>query len=366
MGRTPHALVRSMKRTILWGLGLLWLADTLLQAQPRMFTFDFVSDIMKPSIAVSPDFLTNLSSWAINTVTPYIGVLNWLFIAIQGTIAGLLLLGLIWQRERLVVAGLILSIAWTFPVWVVGEGTSGVFTGSATMLTGAPGSVLCYGLLAVFCLLPDRYWDISRRFCLPRDALAVIFLLGAAAQILTPAYWGEDGIPSLLQGQAAMAPSWMAPSLRAGVMATRHVPGLWNAALAVSLAACGALLIGRKPRRAGFVLLCVVLAVLWYWGQAIGGIFSGMGTDPNTPPVFLLMAVPAWTASRRAREAAARDEAQPSSRPSVAVPSDPAPSAPGRAQYAGGSAANDISGWTLSEAPLRAAPAPRSSLRGPR
>jgi len=55
---------------------------------------------------------------------------------------------------------------------------------------------------------------------------------------------------------------------------------------------------GRHPRIIGFALLGVTLLVVWYWGQAFGGIFSGMGTDPNTPPLLAVMAIPAWTVLR--------------------------------------------------------------------
>ena len=47
-GATSAELVARIKRTMLWGIALLWLLDAALQAQPRMFTIDFISNIMKP------------------------------------------------------------------------------------------------------------------------------------------------------------------------------------------------------------------------------------------------------------------------------------------------------------------------------
>jgi hypothetical protein len=41
------------------------------------------------------------------------------------------------------------SIPWSFGVWFLGEGLSGLANGHASLLTGAPGSVLLYDVLAL-------------------------------------------------------------------------------------------------------------------------------------------------------------------------------------------------------------------------
>jgi len=295
---TSHATIARMKRIVLWSLALLWLLDAALQAQPRMFTLDFISNIMIPSIAISPSVLGSVSDWAVQLVTPNIAEWNWMFTGVQFAIALCLIGGLSRKNDALIRSGLIVSILWGLGVWVVGEGTSGVFTGTGTLLTGAPGAVLLYVLLAVFCLLPDSWWNLRARFCLPRDALALTFLYGAIAQVLTQPFWGEQGIPALLQGQTAMAASWMVSTMSPAVHLTSYLPALWNAGFAAVMLAISACMFGRHPRVIGFALLGVTLLVVWYWGQAFGGIFSGMGTDPNTPPLLAVMAIPAWTVFR--------------------------------------------------------------------
>jgi hypothetical protein len=283
---------------MVWSVALLWLLDAVLQAQPRMFTLDFISNIMTPSVAISPSIFANVANWTIALITPNISEWNWLFTTIQFAIALALLIGLAGTNERFIKGGLILSIVWGLGVWVVGEGTSGVFTGNGTLLTGAPGSVLLYVLIAAFYFFPDRWWNLTARFCLPRDALALVFLYGVVAQVLTRPFWGEQGIPSLLQGQTAMAPSWMVSTLSPAVRLTGHLPALWNAGFTVVMLAIAILMFGRRQRVVGFVVLGITLLVVWYWGQALGGIFSGMGTDLNTPPLFAVMAIPAWTIMR--------------------------------------------------------------------
>lgn len=296
----PATIVR-LKRRMAWGVAALWLLDAALQAQPGMFTLDFISQIMKPSAANSPGALGDLANWVLGIVTPHIGQWNWFFLIIQFVIAMLLLAGLGLRREGMVQAGMVISIAWGAGVWVFGEGTSGVltgFTGSASLLVGAPGSVFLYMLIAVFYLGPDTWWDLRARFCLPRDTLAIVFLYGSLAQVATPAFWGPQGIPVLLAEQASMAPSWMIPSMNTGVQLTTHLPALWNAGISAAMLGIAVLLFGRRPRLAGFVLLGITLPVIWYWGQAFGGIFDGMGTDPNTPPLFAILAIPAWAVWR--------------------------------------------------------------------
>lgn len=236
-----NATIAGMKRIVLWSLALLWLPDAALQAQPRMFTLDFISNIMIPSIAISPSVLGSVSDWAVQLVTPNIAEWNWAFTGVQFAIAVCLIGGLSRKNDALIKSGLIVSIVWGVGVWVVGEGTSGVFTGTGTLLTGAPGSAFLYVLLAVFCLLPDSWWNLRARFCLPRDALALTLLYGAIAQVLTQPFWGEQGIPALLQGQRAMAASWMVSTMSPAVHLTSYLPALWNAGFAavmLAIAAC--------------------------------------------------------------------------------------------------------------------------------
>ena len=42
-----------------------------------------------------------------------------------------------------------MSFLWAFGVWFFGEGLGQIFTGSASALTGAPGSVFLYGLIGL-------------------------------------------------------------------------------------------------------------------------------------------------------------------------------------------------------------------------
>jgi hypothetical protein len=58
----------------------------------------------------------------------------------------------------------------------------------------------------------------------------------------------------------------------------------------------------RVPRRfaiAGLTLAIVMAAGIWVFGEAFGTILTGSGTDPNTGPLLILLAVAYWPATTR-------------------------------------------------------------------
>ena len=70
--------------------------------------------------------------------------------------AGQLLLGLGIAGRRTVRVALGASIVWSRAVWWLGEGLGGVLTPAASPVTGAPGAVIIYALLAVLLWPRDR------------------------------------------------------------------------------------------------------------------------------------------------------------------------------------------------------------------
>ena len=76
-------------------------------------------------------------------VGPHVAVWNTFFALIQVAIG----LGLLYRRT--VRPALVVSFFWAFGVWFFGEGLGLIFTGSASALTGAPGSVFLYGLIGL-------------------------------------------------------------------------------------------------------------------------------------------------------------------------------------------------------------------------
>lgn len=141
-GRPRHPLVRS-QRILQIVLGLFWILDAALQFQPYMFSKDFVPRFVLANASGQPAVI----HWAItnvgNFLAPHPAVWNVLFALIQLAIG----VGLLFRRT--VRPALALSFPYALGVWVFGEGLGLVLTGSASPLTGAPGSVLLYALIGL-------------------------------------------------------------------------------------------------------------------------------------------------------------------------------------------------------------------------
>jgi hypothetical protein len=69
-------------------------------------------------------------------------------------------------------------------------------------------------------------------------------------------------------------------------------------AAAFALVAVGLLM--PATVRAALVLAVIAALALWVTGEDFGGIVSGSGTDPNTGPLLVLIALAFWRYSRSA------------------------------------------------------------------
>jgi hypothetical protein len=275
------------RRLLRIGFGALWTLDALLQLQPGMFRMDMVSDIMQPAATGQPAFLQRSIDASIALVTPHLALFNWAIVLIQAFIGLSLLSG----RPGLVRTGAVAAIVWSLLVWWFGEGLGQLLTGSATFLTGAPGSVFLYGLAAVLLLLPTSRWQLRyQRLPLPSFLAALVFLLGAALQ-LNPLFFTGLGLAAPF-GQGAMMPqpAFILASLGAAADLAGRAPLVLNLLLTLVLAGSGFALFLRPASRPLAFLLTAFLLVVWWFGQDVGGLFTGMATDPNTAvPLALLV-----------------------------------------------------------------------------
>ena len=195
------------------------------------------------------------------------------------------------------------SSAWVLGVLVLGDGLGMVLTGSASALSGAPGSVLMYGLIGLMA------WPTSRS-----DPSAVGVDSSAAARGLggrvTPlvvwtGYWSlaevlfllpqnrtTGAVAGKITAMASGNPSWFdhfLSSLGSGLSSVGNAGG-WVLAVVSLIISFGPLL-ARRPGiflAAGGVLSFAMWVVTQGW---IGGIFSGSGTDPNTGPLVIVLAL---------------------------------------------------------------------------
>jgi hypothetical protein len=295
-------------------LGLFWILDAALQFQPFMFGRGFVTSFILPNASGQPFVLADLITHIGNFVAPDVAVWNTFFALIQLFIG----VGLLFRRS--VRPALAVSFVWVLGVWVIGEGMGMVLTGTASALTGAPGSVLLYGLIGLMAWpRPARRWvDWSDR---PAGVASSAAAQGIGRSITPLAVWAgywslaavlfvlpdnrtSSSIQSAIVGMADGEPSWYAHFLTnlGNLFSTSGTQTAWILA-AVSVAIGLGPLVARRP---GWFLAAGALFsfLLWIAGQGlVGNLFSGSDTDPNTGPLVILLAaamVPTVIASREA------------------------------------------------------------------
>jgi hypothetical protein len=278
---TPSAGIT--RRHLQVALGLLWLLDGVLQAQPFMFTRGFATQVIAAGGQGQPGFVAGPLDWAANIIAAHPVAWNVPFAVIQ------LLLGvglLVPRSARLALAA---SIAWALGVWYLGEGLSGMASGHASLITGAPGSALLYAVLAVAAWPGQEGSREGPAAWLP-VAWAMVWVGGAVFQAL-PGQNSGTAIASALTGGTAGAAPWLV-SLDGSL-------GAWAAhhgVLAVILLVTTEVLIGvgalaRRTRVPAVTLGLALTLAMWFLGQDVGALHTGQATDPNSGPALALMAI---------------------------------------------------------------------------
>ena len=312
-------------RRLRLALAGLWLADAALQFQPFMFTRGF-GQALAATAHGNPAVLADPIMWSARLTEQYPVAFNAAFATVQLLLAA----GIAWRRTTR--AALAASVAWSLAVWWLGEGFGGLLAGTASPVSGAPGAVILYALLAVL-LWPagDRAGaarHVARhsrppvaarhaapaapaassfpaaRAVGPRVArLAWLILWGVlAATALLPGNRGPGALAGLISHAGSGEPGWVA-AMESGAASLAGSRGL---ALSVALAALLALTaagIYLPPRLAcAALVLAMVLAVaFWVTGEAFGAVLTGQATDPSTGPLLVLLALAYWPRGRRAR-----------------------------------------------------------------
>jgi hypothetical protein len=311
-------------------LGLVWIADAALQYQPAMFGPAFSSHVLAPAAMGNPPAVAGLMGAVAALVATHPVAFNAGFATIQ------LLLGLGLLFRQTTRAALTGTVAWSVAVWWLGEGLGGVLTGTASPLTGAPGAAVLYALLAIIAW-PSPEHDAADRGGRPAGVpaglpaaaasplgrhgskLPWMILWGSAAYLmLQPASRAPGGISAAVAGQAAGEPGWLAGADRA-IAAAASGNGLVIAlALAVLFAVIGCGVAIPALTRPVLVAAMLLAIALWVFAENFGGILTGLGTDPNTGPLLILLALCYWPP--RERPARVEPAANPIVRVSGPVP----------------------------------------------
>jgi hypothetical protein len=298
-------------------LGLFWILDAALQFQPYMFGRGFVDSFILSNATGQPFVVGDLITHMGNFLAPDIAVWNTFFALIQLGIGA----GLLFRRSAK--PALAVSFVWVIGVWFFGEGMGMLLTGTASALTGAPGSVLMYGLLGLMAWpraarhyqpdWSDRPTGIATSAAaqgIGRSITPLAVWVGywslAAVLFVLPANRTTTSIQSAVVGMASGQPGWYAHFLTnlGNLFSTSGTQTAWILAI-IAVAIGLAPLVARRP---GIFLLAgaVFAFLLWIAGQGlVGNLFTGNDTDPNTGPIVILLAaamtptVIAWRAEWR-------------------------------------------------------------------
>lgn len=282
-----------VRRRLQLALAFLWLLDGVLQLQPGMFSPAF-SQMLAAAGPGNPGPVAAPIGWAARIIASDPGGVNAAFAVIQLAIGA----GIAWRPALKV--GLAASVAWSLGVWWLGEGLGGVLDGTADPVTGAPGAVVVYALLAVLLWPADA--DPAAPFpagrAIGRNPARLVWLAlwGSLAWFaIAPAGHAARDLHDAILQMTSGEPGWLAAAgTGAAALAGRHgllVPVL-AAALLAGIAVC---VYGPSPiGRAVLVLAVMVAVVIWIVGEQLGGMLAGMATDPNSGPPLVLLALAYW------------------------------------------------------------------------
>jgi hypothetical protein len=285
------------RRVLQLALGSIWLLDAVLQYQSFMFTKGF-GQMLAATAPGNPAVIAGPVTWNARLVEQHGVALNTAFATVQLLLA----LGIAWRPT--VRVALAASIVWSIGVWWFGEGLGEVLAGNASPVSGAPGAVILYALLAVL------LWPVCRGGA-PAPFMAagavgaraarvawLVLWAGLAFLALQPGNRAPQGLHDMIAGMAAGEPGWLAglDGHVAALVAHRGLAVSIVLAVTLALIAVGVYL-PPSAARAVLVLAMVVAAVIWVVGEAFGAIFTGAGTDPNSGPLLALLAFAYWPAS---------------------------------------------------------------------
>ncbi|HET9897624.1 MAG TPA: hypothetical protein VFQ44_22060 [Streptosporangiaceae bacterium] len=301
---SPGYRIPDPRRVLQLILGAIWLLDGVLQFQSFMFTPAF-GRMLAGAARGNPAVIADPITWAARIIEQHAVPANAAFATIQ------LLIGLGIACRPAIRAALAASVAWSLAVWWFGEGLGGVIGANASPVSGAPGAVILYALLAVL-IWPSRDGPAGNQAAPGRSVrpgfVAAHPVGPATARALWLILWGSlayfavtaanrtaEGLPDLLAGMADGEPGWLGAVNRGAAELLGHHGLAASIVLAALLAVVAtAVLLPAPLHRAAVVLAIVVSVLIWIAGQDLGELFTGSATDPNSGPLLVLLALAYW------------------------------------------------------------------------
>ncbi len=283
------------RRTLQLALATIWLFDGILQLQPFMFTRQFGTTMLAPTAHGNPNTVAHSITWASHFISDHAVSTDAAFAVIQI----LLGLGIAWRPSVKTALGA--SIVWSCAVWWFGEGLGGVIAGTAHVVSGAPGAVLLYAVLAVLLWPSDRGGPdaafIAARAVGERAARIVWVLLwgGLSIVALLGPNRSATGLRDVVRDLGDGEPRWLGSLDQhvANVLGHRGLAVSIVLAVVLGLIALSVYL-PLRPARAMVAVALMASLVIWIFGENFGQVFSGSASDPSSGPLLALVALAYW------------------------------------------------------------------------
>lgn len=261
-------------------LGLIWLLDGGLQFQSFMYSRGFLQMIVAGAEG-QPAWLHDSIFWAARFANGDLALWNTLFALTQVAIGlGILLRPL----TKLALAG---SLVWALVVWWFGEAFGMLFMDMAQPLTGAPGAVFLYGLVALLAWPNGRPGGVFGA----RGAKAMwcaLWLVMSWLWLLAPSANPDATKAALTTFATGIHPL---DSLQSSLATAAGGHGLVIALVLSAVSAAIGIAVAAGWHARGFLVTAIVLNLIyWVIPQGLGGIFAGGATDLNSGPLFVLLA----------------------------------------------------------------------------
>jgi hypothetical protein len=294
LGTSATHLVTDRRRWLQLALATVWVIDGLLQYQTYMFTRSFATQILAPTADGNPRWISDSILWAAHIVETNPVWTNAVFATLQLCIG----LALAWRRA--VRPALVVSIVWSLLVWWFGEGLGGLLLPGQSALAGAPGAVLLYAVLAAL-VWPTKESTagsfVASKPIGTTSAKVVWFVLwgGLAAVNLEPANLTAQSVHGMVDGMGSGQPGWLNALITDFTNLSAHngVVLTVSGTVILGLIAVGVFL--PPPfLRVAVIAALVVSAFVWVFGEALGALFGGQGTDVNSGPLLALIALAYW------------------------------------------------------------------------
>jgi len=293
-GAYGYVATLDTRRKLQLALGGGWLLDGILQYQPFMFSQAFPRMLAGTSSG-NPALVASPINWSATFIDHHLVAVNALFATVQLALG----LGIAWRPAVKLALGA--SVVWSLSVWWLGEGLGGILAGTASPVSGAPGAVLLYAILAILLWPANR--DPSAPFVAGRAVgrgvargLWLVLWASLAFFALQPASRAPRAVSGMISAMASGQPAWLAWIDTHTATALGRQGLLTSLVLAVVLVivAAGIYLPARFSRPV--IVLALGLAALIWLAEGLGGILTGGGTDPNSGPLLALLALAFWPA----------------------------------------------------------------------